>query len=304
VDALLARTDASCVTDWYLADRHGFNNPAELWDGQSVEVLALGDSYTHGYCSPREDSIVGLVRAGVPRTITLGQHSTGPLRQLALFREYGERLKPRLVVWFYSEFDPIDLAAEADNPDLAAYLDPAFRVGLSDHQELVDRRLQSIVEARHRDGKDTGARRMDAVKTVVLLRTLRTMFGLNAFGTAYYRNDLETQKRVLPTYRRILTMARDTAAQWGGKVVMVHLPHPSARFLPNRKLTAPAMLRDDVLALWRDLGLDTVDLMESFVSQPDPVSLVFNPHSHYSEKGNALAAGGVLDRLRQLGVAR
>ncbi len=283
----------------YEADAHGFNNPRNIWDGRRIELVTLGDSYTHGYCSVPAETIVGLIRASGMETLNLGQHRTGPLRQLALFREYGERHKPDYIVWFYTELDFADLHAERDDPVLIKYLDPNFNAGLIDHQKIIDADLRRASDIRGRLEPDTGFAWAADLKNLVFLRTIRTMFGLNVSGQFYFRDDLEWQKKAMPTYAAILKDVRDAAEQWGGKVIMVYLPHKT-RFLRNAKLTAPERLRDEVIALWRELNLDVIDLAPAFVAHPEPASLVFGPHSHYSEKGNQLVASAVLDGLNKL----
>ena len=78
----------------YDADEHGFNNPRGLHGQAPLQVALLGDSFTHGACVPREASVAGRVRAAFPATLNLGIDGTGPLHQLAIFREYAAALQP------------------------------------------------------------------------------------------------------------------------------------------------------------------------------------------------------------------
>ena len=87
----------------YESDEHGFHNPRGMWDSKPVEILALGDSYTHGVCVPSDKGFVAVLRSQHPRTMNLGVNSHGPLTSLSTLKEYGPILKPKLVLWFYYE---------------------------------------------------------------------------------------------------------------------------------------------------------------------------------------------------------
>src|SRR5262249_1364498 len=36
----------------FQSDQHGFNNPVRTWNHSPVDIVAVGDSYTEGYCLP------------------------------------------------------------------------------------------------------------------------------------------------------------------------------------------------------------------------------------------------------------
>ena len=41
----------------YYSDRYGFNNPDNVWDGDSTKYLLIGDSFVHGACVNRPNDI-------------------------------------------------------------------------------------------------------------------------------------------------------------------------------------------------------------------------------------------------------
>jgi hypothetical protein len=45
----------------YRSDEHGFNNPNKIWHSHRVDIAALGDSYTQGYCVPPEKNFVSII---------------------------------------------------------------------------------------------------------------------------------------------------------------------------------------------------------------------------------------------------
>ena len=86
----------------FVSDEHGFRNPAP-WDSLAVGVTLIGDSFTKGHCVDDETSIAGRLRAAGLSVLNLGVDGAGPLRELAIVKEYALRLEPSQVVWLYYE---------------------------------------------------------------------------------------------------------------------------------------------------------------------------------------------------------
>jgi hypothetical protein len=58
--------------------------------------------------------------------------------------------------------------------------------------------------------------------------------------------------------------------------------------------------RERILSLVKNLGLEIIDLHESFSTQSDPLSLfALRRPGHYDIPGNRLVAGAILSRLIQ-----
>ena len=72
----------------YRSDSRGFNNPDEVWGSRRVDVAAIGDSFTQGYCVPRGTSFMDLIRQHDPATLNLGMAGNGPLMMLATLKEH------------------------------------------------------------------------------------------------------------------------------------------------------------------------------------------------------------------------
>jgi hypothetical protein len=130
-------------------DEYGFNNPRALWDSGKIDIMMLGDSFAEGHCVPHEARLAEVVRAAYPRMLNLGRGGLGPLGELALLREYGRRIAPRIIVWCYYDNDLDDLAVEARVPTLARYLhDHDFTQNLYARRDEVNRLVTATVEQR------------------------------------------------------------------------------------------------------------------------------------------------------------
>jgi len=123
----------------YRSDRFGFHNPDDLWDEETVDIVALGDSFTLGTCVKSEENYVSRIRETVPKTLNLGMSGTGPLEALAALKEYGVKRKPKQVLWFYFEGNDIsDLSVGRTNTILPRYVEPAFSQNLESRQDVVN----------------------------------------------------------------------------------------------------------------------------------------------------------------------
>ena len=129
---------------FYEIDENGFHNPRGIWGRRPAELLALGDSYTHGVCVPSDKGFVAVIRARHPDTVNLGVNSHGPLTSLATLKEYGPILRPKLVLWFYYEGNDLrDLNGwEKNSLLLMKYVSSSFSQHLFERQPEIDRALK------------------------------------------------------------------------------------------------------------------------------------------------------------------
>ena len=131
----------------YNSDEFGFHNPSGIWSQSPVDIVAVGDSHTQGACVESDKNFIALIRKRYPRTVTLGMSSNGPLTTLASIREYVPHLKPKVVLWFYTEENDIseDLPVESNSPLLMQYVNSDFTQRLYHRQSEIDQRLKAFL---------------------------------------------------------------------------------------------------------------------------------------------------------------
>ena len=84
-------------------DKYGFKNPNSIYK-KKIKILLLGDSNTHGECEDENTDIAGFLRNKQKiNTANYGISGGGPLLSLAALTEYGDKLQPDNVIYFYSE---------------------------------------------------------------------------------------------------------------------------------------------------------------------------------------------------------
>lgn len=285
----------------YPSDEHGFHNPSGLWKNQQFEIVAVGDSFTHGACVPSEDNFVGVIRAHHPATANLGMDSNGPLLMLASLKEYALRFRPKTVLWFYFEGNDLkDLEHERDSPLLMSYMRGGGQQKLLDRQSEIDQKLKAYIEQVR---QNLGARiawgptlKLHHVRQVLALQyTKDAAQQANSRETMTYFSSKVSEEE-MDQFRRVLVEAASTVHDWGGTLYFIYLPE-WARYghteFANKN-------RDRVLRLVKDLNLPCIDLHPVFAKFPDPVGLFpFRQSNHYSSEGHRLVGEEVLRVLRE-----
>ena len=292
---LAGSTVVSCqeADGWmvYDTDEHGFNNPPGIWDGAPVDIVLIGDSYTQGECVPPAETMAGRIRNYRPATLNLGVTGAGPLFELAVLREFGPDIQPRLVFWVYFEDNDLsDLRSEIANPILRRYLEDGYSQGSRRHQAAIDEQLVRLHDSIMRDAKQkveegtVSANLGDRLKAVVTLDNLRGIFGLG----------LTPPTAVAAWFPQILEAAKRTVESWGGELHFVYLPTYSRyTFLGAMQIEGRAA----VLALASRLGIPVVDMHEAFKALEDPQKMWVHPRGHLGRQGYAAVAEAILEAI-------
>ena len=89
----------------------------ELWN-KEIDLLLIGDSAVLGSCVNYSDTLAGNLNLKY-NTISLGYGGNGPLIELGTIKEYIHLVKPKKVLWIYSEVNDLsDMLNELKNPVL------------------------------------------------------------------------------------------------------------------------------------------------------------------------------------------
>ena len=290
----------------YNSDKHGFNNPSEVWQSGSVEFAILGDSYAQGFCVPPDRNFSALIRQSHPATLNLAVGGAGPMLELATWKEYVQPLQPKVVLWFYYEGnDLLNLQQERKNKLLMRYLNDNFRQNLVALQKEIDQAiLNDIPRQRARDASVRADRltnrqasrttRLDEFSQLFKLGNLRTRLSvLNSATITEVKNQEDLEGPNLDVFRHILAQVKNSSGTWGGKMYFVYLPD-WPRY-SNNDVGPVAKQRDSVLGIMKSLGIPVIDLHPVFQSQSDPLAMFpFREPGHYTEKGHSLVAEEVL----------
>lgn len=300
------------------SDEHGFTNPKAIWDASRIDIAAVGDSFTQGYCVPQNENFVAAIRKRYPTTLNLGAGGNGPLLILATLEEYAARLKPRIVLWFYFEGnDLIELNKEADSPLLMRYLTGGFQQGLFSQQSAIDGALADYIataelktaekekKRREREKSESAIGGLNWLESTIKLRHLRSKLK-SVYGSSNRVVPPPITNAEIHLFHKVLIQAKDLVDGWGGNIYFVYLPGWTRYGDIERaeKRYADLMVgekyRDTVLRIVGNLGFPIVDIYSAFRAQLDPLALFpFREPGHYNVQGNRVVAKAVLDSLEQ-----
>lgn len=284
----------------YPSDMYGFNNPQSVWKSTAIEIAALGDSFTQGYCVPPDKNFVATIRNRYPATLNLGIAGDGPLLMLATLKEYLTPLKPKVVLWFYFEGNDLgDLQGEKANIILARYIEGPFVQDLRERQSKIDQALMNYVnqvQRKPQQDKDRNGRTVRHLIEFFKLSGLRARSG--GLISALDKEDIDAISEAnMVLFRQILAQAKNQVDTWGGRIYFVYLPD-WVRYA-QKDSGVYGQQRAKVLDYVKALGISLIDIHPAFQSQTDTLSLYpFREPNHYNEKGHKVVADEVLKALR------
>jgi hypothetical protein len=289
----------------YESDEHGFHNPKGIWGSDSVDIVALGDSFTQGGCVPSDKNFVSVIRERYPKTLNLGMAGQGPLNTLATLKDYVQALKPRIVLWFFYEGNDIgDLLYERQSPLLMRYLERDFSQNLLGRQPEIDQALAKYIETekavravppKPMTMAETIGRARSVLGALLKLNALRQRFGLvygdSSQSSQYTEADVKTTMDLLDSAVR---EAKATVDAWGGKLYFVYLPERDSCIDSSRSVGDRAQIMNIV----KRKGIPLIDLHRAFRAQSDPLVLFpFRRLGHYNQQGHRFVGDEVLKSI-------
>lgn len=266
----------------FKTDELGFNNPP----GSHVpnpDIVLVGDSMVHGITIRNSENLAGQLRSDGFRVTNLGQGGSGPLLELAIFREYALPLHGKDLVWvFYSGNDFTDLE---------------FEKGVKALSVQASRVVNPDVEAR--------ARRTDAVWTQFLNEVsppeaqnniLQFLLLERTRSRLFVTKPQRTPRGDVDQIISIVRTAKAESEAAGSTFTFVYLP-------PAGVQTPFEVYSQDGLAVVQGLraaGIRVVDFSEAIHKDPKPESLYSSGRigGHYGPKGYALLAKTVAAAVR------
>jgi hypothetical protein len=264
-----------------------------------VEIVALGDSFTHGYCVPPAQNFVALIRQRHSATLNLGIAGDGPLLMLATLTEYATSLKPKVVLWFYFEGNDLDnLQREANSAVLRGYLTDGYSQHSLMRYDDIDRGMVNQIPRLRAEGQRLRAQRLNRplaenLNQFAKLSMLRLQLGL--VGRVEPGSASAFENANMERFRDVLLRARTRVERWGGRLVFVYLPDWD-RYAGNTTLAA--MKHGEVIATARGLGIPVIDVDSAFLAHGDPLSFFpFRRPGHYNAPAHRVVAEAVLKAL-------
>ena len=282
----------------YESDEYGFNNPIGLHQPNKVDIALIGDSFIEGACVRPDLTISSVLRRLGYKSISFGRGGSGPLIEFAIFKEYARALKPKVVLWFYSEVaDLTDLSLEETVPLLVQYVGaPEFSQKLSLRQTEVDRILLNYFA-------DQTLPTVYSATQQSLPIDFGGMWKLDRLRRLLY---LTLPNPTVPPpelFRKIMAEVKSTVDKWDGWLYFVYLPGRSRYLVYDDYLLRDPKARQLVLEIVKELKIPMIDIhQELFVLQADPLLLFDSSGTdHYNANGYQQVVDIVAKRLAKDG---
>lgn len=285
----------------YVSDRFGFNNPDAVWDADAIDIVAVGDSFTQGFCVFNDDHYLAPLRNRY-KVLNLGLAGSDTLAEYAVLREYFHWRKAKILLVQYFEDDIADADNNRNRPVLARYLaDDDFSQGLMIRSRAVNAELRArldrlLASEMAAPDKPPFARIVD----FALLRKTRHLFSLVRV-TQPYRAPCTTAKHPpledtkVALFGHIVDKFAAVAKAYGAKLVFGYFPSFYELACDGYRSDFPQV--HAVLAA-RNVAL--VDIREAFRGEDIDNIFPYRGFAHYTPEGNRLAGAYLLGKIDAL----
>lgn len=274
----------------YNSDRFGFRNNDNLWE-KNINFIALGDSYTFGYCVDEGKNIVEeFNKNSKNKMINLAVGGTGPLHQLAILKEYISLIKePKTVLWFYQESnDIINLENEWNNKILRKYMNDDYNQNLATYQSKINKLIDQYL-------KDQYDKNVYSLKKFLKLEALKWKT-YNYFNSNYEKfnirnTDQKTNQARLDKFKIILSNAKKFLKKKNIDIIFLYNP-TWLRYSDAKLNNDDFRLKKSVIEIVNELDIKILDIDKFVFSEhEDVLSLYhFRKQSHPTSKGYSLVA--------------
>ena len=245
--------------------------------------MLVGDSFTEGAGTTDADSIAGVLREQRMRVVNVGRGGTGPLFQLAAVREYGEAIRPKVVVWIVFTGNDLANLREEKGTALARYLEAGYTQELYRDRVQVSDSLKIFLN----EEVEYSVRRRDAA--LPLPRSL---------GYGETLDLLEAKEKELTLFRRVAESMLQETQQLGATLFVITINHTDYNHR-IQDLTAQAcrsFCSDTTTGYW-DLSRDEI------AARKDVLFSRKHPSPHFQPAGYRWVGEQIFEALKAHGLA-
>lgn len=290
----------------YKSDRYGFNNDDDVYEKNNKFIL-LGDSFTHGACVKEGEDIAGLLRKKNINAVNLGMGGNSEISKLATFKEYGVYLKPKYVLWMYTNGDLVGTMKELENKNINKYFyENNYSQNLinrnSEKDKFIDNYLKPLEKKENLDylmGHFTFYDLRKFLKNFIFPRIV--LFDLN-FDKNKDVKTSEVQKfDILDRYKNfykeenleifssILSKVKNTCDNNNCEVYFVFMPSNKDLLKQKKRFIFKDLLLEEV----KKLNIKVIDTEEEFLK----VDIRNYMISHYNANGYEIVANEIAKKI-------
>ena len=279
----------------FTTDRYGFNNSDTVWD-KPINVMLIGDSYAEGQCVDQALNIASVMSRGGINTASLGMGGSGPLTELAIFRNIASFFRPPTILWLFFEGNDLeDLNKEMGYTHLYEELVPLqHSTEYMSVKPLIDEWIQDWQDKFIADQSQLWEQFFRAA----VLRDLRARIRARLEAlSAQATSQTSDYDMLAHRFEKTIDVVRKEMKEWGGKLIIVYLPSPN-RY--TGKSVHFRKIQDLVTAAAANAGVAVVDISNSMQQKIRPTDLYAKPgrvYGHFNPDGYRFAAGEIISYL-------
>ncbi len=277
----------------YESDRFGFNNEDSIWDSTAnKKIILLGDSFVHGACVFRKDSISGFLKGLNDKVefYNLSYSEHGPLEQLAVLKEYSKIIKPNYIIWFYFEGNDLgDLSGSLNNKVLRSYLENEnFSQNLIEKTSLSDQLYKSILDDQIKKQE---------IKFHTFTFNFESFFKLSYFRKTFLNLFIKPEPPI-KEFKKIAEQILKFAKKNDSKLYVVYLPDYH-RYYYKKDKDLTYLNYEKVLNTFKTLDLKVIDINKelSLKIENKKELFPFEKFGHYNEIGYKLISTIINEKI-------
>ena len=234
--------------------------------------------------------------------INLGVGGAGPLKEFAIFTEYALHLKPRNIVWFYSEGTDLtkNLRGEKKNKNLTNYLNDEYSQNLIKYQSEISYYIKNDIKKKMSLKLQPKKIKKDEFNKKIHLFLEKTksfrLWNLRLFISSYANSG----SIVDPLFFDIIEKVKTRAEEWNGRIYFVYMPE--AKRYENQIIRY--LLKDKyrnknlILKKLEEMNITTIDVdRDIFNKNKNPLSFFNEKRIHYNKVGYELIANYMIERI-------
>jgi hypothetical protein len=273
-------------------DRYGYNNDDTVY-AYPNRIQIVGDSYAQGSCVHQEETTAGVLRRNGYPAYSTGVGGFGPIFALATIKEYGERQRPKAVVWLHFDGNDISDLSEKElrSAFLLQYLTDGFSQNLMDRQGEIDTFWKSGAWGTPlQEFENSPALKAEWEKKLdENLPLVRRLLGDDI-------SSLRDDESLVRIFTRVLALASLRVSAWGGKLYLVLVPN-----MDDYRSGGVSRYRFPVLNELRRLSIPVIDVDQAVRAVGDPLQFfpVRDDWGHFNAKGYRLMSRQIMVRLDQ-----
>tara|TARA_B100001175_G_scaffold116367_1_gene98759 strand:- start:803 stop:2146 length:1344 start_codon:yes stop_codon:yes gene_type:complete len=272
----------------YNSDRYGFNNQDEMWDNEIIDFVFIGDSYTHGACVNRSDTMSGNLREISNKSVlNLGMAGSGPLLEYAIFKEYSINLNIKNLLLIFNSSDLVDLEIEKKNLILQKYINEKdYYQNLKTKQENIDKFL---IDFMHKKTIKLENRKFDFIKLTKTRSLISKVFKSNKRSDINKYQDYEM-------FSKIIKKIKNYSISNEINFVIVYLPsHPDLIYEKKIIKKQSSFLKN----ISDEMNITFIDVNEEIFKKYDNLNALLSYYVpyHINEKAYKMIAELILSKI-------